>query len=71
MKTLDFIQASISYNPRDPHSKALEPDCLSLSAFNYDTVSQGGGETGEFYCFFFSSIAFSKILIPSWEALID
>jgi hypothetical protein len=42
MKTLDFIQASISYNLRDPHSKALEPDCLSPSAFNYDTVSKGG-----------------------------
>jgi hypothetical protein len=43
MKTLDFIQASISHNLRDPHSKALEPDCLSPSAFNYDTVPGGEG----------------------------
>jgi len=30
MKTLDFIQSAISHNLKDPHSKALEPDCLSL-----------------------------------------
>jgi hypothetical protein len=29
MKTFDFIQATISRNLKDPHSKALEPDCLS------------------------------------------
>ena len=29
MKTFDFIQAVISHNLKDPHSKALEPDCLS------------------------------------------
>ena len=29
MKTFDFIQATISHNIKDPHSKALEPDCLS------------------------------------------
>jgi hypothetical protein len=26
MKTFDFIQAAISHNPKDPHSKAL-PAC--------------------------------------------
>ena len=29
MKTSDFIQSAISHNLKDPHSKALEPDCLS------------------------------------------
>jgi peptide/nickel transport system substrate-binding protein len=29
MKTFDFIQATISHNLKDPHSKALEFDCLS------------------------------------------
>ena len=26
---------------KDPHSKALEPNCLSPSACDYNTVSQG------------------------------
>jgi hypothetical protein len=29
MKTFDSIQSMISHNLKDPHSKALEPDCLS------------------------------------------
>jgi hypothetical protein len=29
MKTFDFIKATISHNLKDPHSKALEPGCLS------------------------------------------
>ena len=29
MKTFDFIQVTISHNLKDPHPKALEPDCLS------------------------------------------
>ena len=29
MNTFDFMQATISHNLKDPHSKALEPDCLS------------------------------------------
>jgi hypothetical protein len=28
MKTLGLIQSAISHNLKDPHSKALEPDCL-------------------------------------------
>jgi hypothetical protein len=28
MKTFDFIKSPISHNLKDPHSKALEPDCL-------------------------------------------
>jgi hypothetical protein len=44
MKTFDFIQAVIPYNLKAPHSKALEPDCLPPSAFDYDTVSWGEGK---------------------------
>jgi len=29
MKVFDFIQAMISHNLKDPHSKTLEPDRLS------------------------------------------
>ena len=29
MNTFDLIQAPNSHNVKDPHSKALEPDCLS------------------------------------------
>ena len=29
MKTFDFIKVSISHNIKDPHSKFLEPDCIS------------------------------------------
>jgi hypothetical protein len=29
MKTFDFIQSLISHHLKDPHPKALEPDCLS------------------------------------------
>jgi hypothetical protein len=28
MKAFDFIQTTISHNLKDPHSKALESDCL-------------------------------------------
>ncbi len=28
MKTFDLIRSAISQNLKDPHSKALEPDCL-------------------------------------------
>ena len=28
MNTFGLIQATISHNVKDPHSKALEPDCL-------------------------------------------
>src|SRR4030042_5539376 len=39
MKTFNFIQMTISHNLKDPHSKALEPDCLSPFACDYDAVS--------------------------------
>ncbi len=29
VKTFDFMQSVISHHLKDPHSKALEPDCLS------------------------------------------
>jgi hypothetical protein len=52
MKTFGFVQAMISHNIKDPHSKSLEPDCLSPFFCNYDTVSQGGGEmAGKFEVF--------------------
>jgi hypothetical protein len=44
MKTFDFIEATISHQLKDPHSKVLEPDCLSPSASNYDTVSKEARE---------------------------
>jgi hypothetical protein len=40
MKTFDLIQATMPHTLKDPHSKALEPDCLSPSACHYDTVSK-------------------------------
>ena len=40
---LNLIQSAIFHNLKDPHSKALEPDCLSLSACDYDRVSKGRG----------------------------
>jgi len=43
MNTFDFIQATISHNLKDPHSKALEPDRLSPFACDYDTVCEGRG----------------------------
>jgi hypothetical protein len=43
MKTFDFIQAKISHNLKDPHSKALEPDRPSPFAYDCSTVSQGRG----------------------------
>jgi hypothetical protein len=46
MKTFDFIQATISYNLKSPHSKALEPDCLSPFACDCNTASEGEGWTG-------------------------
>ncbi len=45
MNTFDFILAAISHTLKDPHSKALEPDCLSPSVFNYDAVSKGRGRS--------------------------
>jgi len=44
MKTFDFIQPTISHNLEDPHSKALEPDCLSPFPCDYDIVSKGERE---------------------------
>src|SRR5512139_3993948 len=42
MKIFHFIQTTISHL-QDPHSKSSEPDCLSPSLCDYDTVSQGRG----------------------------
>ena len=47
MKTFGFIQARISHNLKDPHSKALEPDCPFPSACDCDTVSLGEGKDEE------------------------
>jgi len=43
MKTLDFVQMTISHNLKDPHPKALEPDCLS-PFLAIATQSLQGGE---------------------------
>jgi hypothetical protein len=40
MKTFNFIQGTIPHNLKDPHSKALERDCLSPFGCDYDTVSR-------------------------------
>ena len=37
METSNFIQTTIPHNLKDPHSKALEPDCLSPFAYDYNT----------------------------------
>jgi hypothetical protein len=44
MKTFDFPHESIPHTIKDPHSKALEPDCLCPRASDYDTASQGRGK---------------------------
>jgi hypothetical protein len=51
MKTFNFMQALIPYNLKGPRSKALEPDCLFPSTFNYDTVSLGRGWGEGFWSF--------------------
>jgi hypothetical protein len=42
MNAFGFIQATIPHTLKDPHSKTLEPDCLSPSVCNYDTASRWG-----------------------------
>jgi len=42
MKTFNFIQETIFHNLKDPHSKALEPDCLSPPLFAIATQSPRG-----------------------------
>ena len=44
MKTFDFPHETIPHTIKDPHSKALEPDCLCPRASDYDTASRGGGK---------------------------
>jgi len=44
MKTFYFIQVTISYNLRDPHPKALKPDCLSPLLTVTTQYLIGGGE---------------------------
>ena len=44
MKTFDFPQETISHTIRNPHSKALEPDCLCPWATRYPhSPSEGEG----------------------------
>jgi hypothetical protein len=38
------MQATISHDPKDPHSKALEPECLYPLPCDYDTVSEAREE---------------------------
>jgi hypothetical protein len=44
--TLALSPKRLCRNMKKPLSKALEPDCLSLFACNYDTVPKGRGK----YC---------------------
>jgi hypothetical protein len=50
MNTCDFTQGTISHNLKDPHSKSLEPDCLSphlaITTQSLDgRGSEGGADT--------------------------
>ncbi len=46
MKTFDFIKATIPHHLKDPHSKALEADCLSphLAITTQPLRREGKGE---------------------------
>jgi hypothetical protein len=46
MKAFNFIQATISHNLKEPHSKALESDCLFplLAAATQSRWGEGWGE---------------------------
>jgi hypothetical protein len=48
MKTFNFIQAAISNNLKDPHSRALEPDGLSplLAIVTQSLEGEGGVSKG-------------------------
>jgi hypothetical protein len=46
MKTFNFIQSPFSHNLKDPHSKALEPDCLSPPVAIMTQPPQGEGKGG-------------------------
>ena len=48
MKTFDFMQSAISHNLKDPHSKALEPDCLAPPLA---IMAQSLRGEGWLYCF--------------------
>jgi hypothetical protein len=44
MNTFNFIQATIPHSVKDPHSKALELDCLSLRiAITAQPLGRGKG----------------------------
>jgi len=44
MMAFDFTQATISYHLIDPHSKSLEPDCLSHISSDCNTAFYGEGD---------------------------
>jgi hypothetical protein len=49
MKPFSFIQAVIFLNVKDPHSKALEPDCLSPRIVITTQSPEGEGEGGGWF----------------------
>jgi hypothetical protein len=49
MKTFDFIQATIFHHLKDPHSKALEPDCLPPWFAITIQSPMGEGDLGNFF----------------------
>ncbi len=44
MNTLNLMQATIFHNLKIPHSKSLEPDCVSPSVSDRDTISGARGD---------------------------
>jgi hypothetical protein len=48
MNTFGIIQTMIPHNVKDPHSKALEPDCLSprIAITTQPLMGEGAGEGG-------------------------
>ncbi len=53
MKTFDSIQATVSHHRKDPHSKALELDCLSplLAITTQSPRGEVGGDVISFIAF--------------------
>jgi len=47
MNTFGIMQATISHNLKDPHSKALKPNCLSPRIVIMRQSLSGGGREGE------------------------
>ena len=49
MKTFDFIKVSVSHNIKDPHSKSLEPNCISPFLAITTQSPFDKGDEGDFF----------------------